>query len=145
VTPRSPLASGFLAGKYQRSEGGEGRIGTMKGSTNPVFQRLVQPTEKSWRTLDAVKVVAEALGCTPAEVALAWVIGQPGVSSTLIGATKIAQLESNLRALDLTLPAELRARLDEPSRLESVHPYMYFGETFQGLIHGGARVRSWTP
>jgi hypothetical protein len=46
----------------------------------------------------------------------------------------------------LTLKAGLLRDVDdEPSRLESVHPYMYFGETFQGMIHGGARVRSWTP
>lgn len=146
VVPWSPLASGLLAGKYTRGEygsSGEGRIGAMKDSTNPVFERFARPTDKSWRTLEVVKSVAQALGRSPAEVALAWVFGRRGVTSTLLGATKLAQFESNLSALTLELPEELRSELDAVSELESVHPYMYFGEVFQGMIHGGARVRRW--
>jgi aryl-alcohol dehydrogenase-like predicted oxidoreductase len=148
VMPWSPLAGGFLAGKYARAaEGssGEGRIATMKDSTNPVFERFARPSEKSWRTLETVRSVAERLERTPAEVALAWVIGQPGITATLIGATKLSQLDSNLSSLELVLPAELRAELDAVSQLENVHPYMYFAEVFQGMLHGGARVRSWAP
>ncbi len=146
VVPWSPLASGFLAGKYRRGETGSqgsGRIDVMKGSSNPVFQRFARPSERSWNTLDAVRAVAQELGRSPAEVALAWVFGKPGITSTLLGATKLAQFESNLGALELELPAELVARLDEASALERVHPYLYFGDEFQSMIHGGARVRSW--
>ena len=148
VLPWSPLASGFLAGKYSRGEqgsSGEGRIEAIKDSTNPVFERFARPSDKSWGTLAVVRSVAERLGRTPAEVALSWVFGQPGVTATLLGATKLSQLESNLNALELALPDELRQELDSVSRLESVHPYMYFGEVFQGMIHGGARVHSWAP
>ena len=53
-----------------------------------------------------------------------------------------AQLESNIASLDIELSAAQRARLDAVSALESVHPYMYFGEVFQGMIHGGAKVRA---
>ncbi len=148
VVPWSPLASGFLAGKYRRDgehASGEGRLARMKDSTNPVFERLVRPSEKAWRTLDAVQSAARDLGCAAAEVALAWVIGQPGVTSTLLGVTKIEQLDGNLRALERTLPAEIRARLDQASALDNVHPYMYFSDTFQDLIRGGTRIRRWAP
>lgn len=144
ILPWSPLASGFLAGKYRRDAqgtSGEGRLEKFKDSTNPVFQRLANPSEKSWQTLDAVCAIARELGRSPAEVALAWVGGQPGVTSTLIGATKLSQLENNLAALSVSLAPEQRARLDTVSALESVHPYMYFGEVFQSLINGGVRVQ----
>jgi aryl-alcohol dehydrogenase-like predicted oxidoreductase len=143
----SPLASGFLAGKYQRAQGsadgvGAGRLDVVKNSGNPGFAKF---TEKNWQILDVCKMVAAELGRTPAEVALAWVIGQPGITSTLIGATKPAQLDSNLRALELGLPPALRAKLDEVSKLAAVHPYVFFDEFLQGMIHGGVTVRSWSP
>lgn len=148
IMPWSPLASGFLAGKYQRSEkglAGEGRIDKMRDTTNPVFQRLANPSEKSWQTLEAVRAVATELGRTPAEVALAWLRAQPAVTSTIIGATQFPQLENNLKSLEVELDAAQRDRLDRVSALESVHPYMYFGEVFQGMIHGGAKVRPFAP
>jgi aryl-alcohol dehydrogenase-like predicted oxidoreductase len=145
VLPWSPLAGGFLAGKYQRSSdgtAGEGRIDKMKDSTNPVFQKLANPSEKSWQVLVVVRAIATELGRSPAEVALAWVSGQPGITSTIIGATKLPQLESNIGSLAIELSAGQRERLDRASALESVHPYMYFGDTFQSMIHGGAKVRA---
>jgi hypothetical protein len=66
------------------------------------------------------------------------------VRSTLVGATNPEQLAASLDALDLALPEDLRSRLDEVSALESTHPYMYFGDVFQSMIHGGARVHAWT-
>jgi len=84
--------------------------------------------------------VAAELGQAPAEVALNWVATQPGVASTLIGATKRAQLQSNLNALSFEIPAELRARLDDASKLDVIHPYMFFGEPFTSMISGGTRV-----
>lgn len=148
IMPWSPLASGFLAGKYQRGEkglAGEGRIDKMRDTTNPVFQRLANPSEKSWQTLETVRAVAAELGRTPAEVALAWLRARPAVTSTIIGATQFSQLENNLKSLDVELDAAQRDRLDRVSALESVHPYMYFGEVFQGMIHGGAKVRPFAP
>ena len=145
VLPWSPLASGFLAGKYRREgagTSGEGRVDKMKASGNPVFEKLANPSEKSWQTLDTVRAIAGELGRTPAEVALAWVRGQPGITSTLIGATKLEQLESNTRSLEVELDAAQRARLSEVSALENVHPYMYFSDVFQSMIHGGARVHA---
>jgi aryl-alcohol dehydrogenase-like predicted oxidoreductase len=147
IVPWSPLASGFLAGKYQRpaagaTPAGEGRLIATQGSGNPGFEKF---SERNWKILDALRGVAGELGRPPAEVALAWLIAQPGVTSPILGATKIEQLDANLRALELELPAPARARLDEASRLDSVHPYMFFGEPFRSMIAGGVPVRAWTP
>jgi aryl-alcohol dehydrogenase-like predicted oxidoreductase len=145
VLPWSPLASGFLAGKYQRTAGGgegSGRLQVVKSSGNPGFEKF---TDRNWEILETLRAVAGELERTPAEVALAWVIGQPGVTSTLIGATSASQLETNLRALELTIPPPLRSRLDAASRLPVIHPYMFFEGTLQGMIHGGTRVRAWSP
>lgn len=140
IVPWSPLASGFLSGKYQRSGDagtGDGRLQTLKGSGNPGFAKF---TPRNWEVLTALEGVARELGRPAAEVALNWVATQPGVSSTLIGATKLTQLQSNLRALELEIPGELRARLDDASKLDVVHPYMFFGEPFTSMISGGTRV-----
>lgn len=144
VMPWSPLAGGFLAGKYQRAErgvAGEGRIDKVRDIANPVFQRQANPSEKSWQTLDTLRAIASELERSPAEVALAWLRARPGVTSTIIGATKLSQLESNMKSLEIELDAEQARRLESVSALESVHPYMYFGDTFQKMIHGGATVR----
>ena len=145
ICPWSPLAGGFLAGKYRREAqgaSGEGRLATMKGSANPSVQKF---TERNWRILDAVRAVAESAGRSPAEVALGWVAHRPGITSTIIGATSTKQLESNLAALTLALPPESFARLEEASALEPAHPYMFFSGTIQGMVHGGTNVRAWRP
>jgi aryl-alcohol dehydrogenase-like predicted oxidoreductase len=140
ICPWSPLASGFLAGKYTRegptsSKGS--RLEVLKQSNNPVFNKF---TERNWQIMDEVKAIATQLKRTPAEVALNWVATQPGVTSTIIGATKLKQLESNLASITFHIPEELRSKLDELSRIESVHPYMFFEETLQDRVRGGVKV-----
>jgi aryl-alcohol dehydrogenase-like predicted oxidoreductase len=109
-------------------------------SGNPGFAKF---TDKNWEIQEVLKMVAGELQRTPAEVALAWVMGQPGVTSTLIGATKDSQLQANLKALEVVIPPGLRARLDEVSKLAPIHPYVFFDHFLQGMIHGGTRVRAW--
>jgi aryl-alcohol dehydrogenase-like predicted oxidoreductase len=142
VTPWSPLASGFLAGKYRREDGqvvGSGRLQAVKGSGNPVFEKF---TERNWGILDVLREVASEAGRSPAEIALAWVTRQPGVTSTLVGATRVEQLDTALASLSVELAPEAWARLDAASRLERGHPYQYFAEPFTGMING-ARVSAW--
>lgn len=146
VVPWSPLASGFLTGKYRRAadgsyEGGGARLDATKGLGNPIYEKFTR--DASWRVLDALRGVAEEAGRPMAEVALHWAATQPGVSSVLVGATKPAQLDANLAALDFTLDPALRARLDAASAPEPGHPYEFFGETMQGLLTGGVRVDGW--
>lgn len=73
-----------------------------------------------------------------AQVALNWVATQPGIAAVILGATKLAQLQDNLAALDFTLPAELRARLDTVSKTPPPFPYAYFGSDIQARVTGGA-------
>jgi aryl-alcohol dehydrogenase-like predicted oxidoreductase len=89
-----------------------------------------------------VRAVAAETGRSPAEVALAWVTRRPGVTSTIVGATRVEQLDANLAALALELTPAQRERLDAASRPEPGHPYVFFGEPFTGMING-ARVRAW--
>ena len=140
ICPWSPLASGFLSGKYTRegaSSSKGSRLDVLKASNNPVFNKF---TEQNWKVLDAVQEVAKQLGRSSAEVALNWVATQPGVTSTIIGATKLKQLEDNLAALSFAIPQELRQKLDEASALDPAHPYMFFGEVLQERVRGGVRV-----
>jgi aryl-alcohol dehydrogenase-like predicted oxidoreductase len=143
LCPWSPLASGFLTGKYKR-EGddgqGQGRLEVVRGSGNPTLTRF---NAENWRVLEVLLEVAKELGRPPAQVALNWVATQRGVTSTILGASKISQLDDNLKAIEFTIPGELRQRLDETSALPSAHPYMFFEPFLQGMIHGGASVRGW--
>jgi aryl-alcohol dehydrogenase-like predicted oxidoreductase len=145
ITPWSPLASGFLSGKYKRegaSGTGDGRLEKTKESGNPTLKRF---SERNWKILDVLLEVSRQMDRPPAQVALNWAATQPGITSTILGASKITQLEDNLTAIEFTIPAELRRQLDEASALESAHPYVFFEPFIQGMIHGGVSVSAWTP
>jgi len=142
ICPWSPLASGFLAGKYTREKGAESsqgsRLEVLKKAENPAFKKF---TERNYGILDTLLEVAKQLNRPPAQVALNWVATQPGVTSTIIGATKLAQLDDNLAVLSFDIPPELRTKLDEASQLEAAHPYMFFSGVLQERVHGGVKVR----
>jgi len=142
VCPWSPLAMGFLSGKYKREGSGgrgEGRLAKMTDNSSERF------TERNWCILDVLLDVAKQINKTPAQIALNWVATQPGITSTLIGATKLTQLCDNLAAIDFVIPGDFRKRLDEVSALEPVHPYMHFGQTTLATINGGVPAQPWTP
>jgi aryl-alcohol dehydrogenase-like predicted oxidoreductase len=141
LCPWSPLASGFLSGKYKR----EGNTGRGDGRLTAVGSPFERFTEHNWRVLDVLQRVAEEVGKTAAQVALNWVATQPGVTSTILGATKVAQLNDNLASIEFTIPAEIRRQLDHASALDLVHPYVFFEPGFQSRISGGTYVRSWAP
>jgi aryl-alcohol dehydrogenase-like predicted oxidoreductase len=143
VCPWSPLAGGLLSGKYKRegdSGTGEGRL--EKTKTNPIINRF---NERNWRIADLLAEIARSLGRPPAQVALNWVATQPGVTSTIIGATKLEQLKDNLASLDFAIPAETRARLNEATAPAPVHPYVFFQPPMQTMINGGVQVHRWMP
>jgi aryl-alcohol dehydrogenase-like predicted oxidoreductase len=145
ICPWSPLAGGFLSGKYRREGSdwkGEGRFDQFRRSGNPLLRKL---TERHWKVLDSTLDVAKKLSKTPAQIALNWVATQPGVTSSIIGATKLAQLEDNLGAIEFTIPAELRKLLDDASAIEPGAPYMFFGQMLQSRIAGGTALRPWIP
>jgi aryl-alcohol dehydrogenase-like predicted oxidoreductase len=145
LTPWSPLAGGFLTGKYQQKGDtgeGQGRLQIAKDSGNPIFQRF---TDRNWQILKVLTDVAKQLNRPASQVALNWVATQPGVTSTIIGASKLAQLEDNLRYAEFELPADLRKKLDEVSTIESVHPYGFYKPDFQGWISGATGLQLWSP
>jgi aryl-alcohol dehydrogenase-like predicted oxidoreductase len=107
VLPWSPLKSGFLSGKYTR--GNAIPAGTRRSAV------LGAPSEAQYTVIDALAAVAEEVGASPAAVALAWVHGRPGVSSTIIGPRRIDHLEANLAGLEVKLTEEQIAVLDDVS------------------------------
>lgn len=107
VMPWSPLKSGFLSGKYSS---------TTTGPVDTTRTQLVgAPSEADYVVIDALDAVAREVGAGPAAVALAWVQGRPGITSTLVGARRIDQFEANLQALDVTLTEAQRGVLDDAS------------------------------
>jgi aryl-alcohol dehydrogenase-like predicted oxidoreductase len=152
ICPWSPLASGMLSGKYSRQSSsnkasGEGRLLAVQDSGNPAFEKLL--SDRSWNVVELVTRVARQIGKKPAQVALNWIATRWGVTSTIIGATKLEQLDDNLGALDFEIPAELAAELEAESRPELVHPYMFFQSRMQSMISGGTNVSAeptwWRP
>ena len=113
----SPLSSGFLTGRYRAAEGappGEGRRTTF--TFPPVEPDLGE------RALVAVAAVADGRGVSMAQVALAWVLAQPGITSAIVGASSLEQLDDNLAAGNLELTAEELAALDTATALAPIYP-----------------------
>src|SRR5580698_219526 len=105
ITPWSPLKSGVLSGKYTRQNAGQ-----VKADRGPFADSHL--TERTYAIVDELNIIAKAHETTVARVALAWVQAQPGVTSTIIGARRVEQLEDNLKAFDVKLSAEEFGRLD---------------------------------
>ena len=145
ICPWAALAAGFLSGKYRREGSdahGEGRFDQFRKSGSPMLRKF---NEKQWSVLDAVRAVAKNLGKTPAQVALNWVATQPGITSPILGATKLAQLEDNLGAIEFSIAPELRKSLDDASAIERGAPYGFFEPMLQSWISGGTALRPWSP
>ena len=106
ITPWSPLKSGVLSGKYTRRN--EGRHKADRGALVDEFL-----TEKTYAVVDELEIIAKEHETTVAGVALAWVHAQPAVTSIIIGARRLSQLEDNVGAVDVNLTAEELARLND--------------------------------
>ena len=117
----SPLAGGLLSGKYRRDQAGpEGSRHLTDWNEPPV-----RNPEQVWDVVDALVEIAGRQDASPAQVALAWLLGRPGVASVVIGARTEEQLVDNLGAADLTLDPADRARLDELSAPPLLYPYWH--------------------
>jgi aryl-alcohol dehydrogenase-like predicted oxidoreductase len=122
LLPWGPLGGGWLSGKYRKGERPTGatRLGEDPDRGMEAWER--RGTQRTWDVIDAVDGVAQQLGVSMAEVALAWVTQQPAVTSTILGARTVEQLGTNLRASRLRLEPEHLAVLDGASHL---HPADY--------------------
>jgi aryl-alcohol dehydrogenase-like predicted oxidoreductase len=141
LLPWSPLAGGWLSGKYDRDTRPTGatRLGEDPDRGIEAYDR-VGGRERTWRVLEAVQDVAEAHGAPMSQVALAWLLSRRAVTSVILGARTLEQLQQNLGAVDLVLtPAEL-ARLDEVSApAVSDYPYGDAGREQRSRLVGGGR------
>ncbi len=117
----SPLAGGLLSGKYRRDRKPSGESRQLTDWGEPP----VRDQEQLYDTVEALVAIAEARGVSAAQVALAWLLGRPAVAALIIGARTEAQLEDNLKAADLVLTAEERARLDAVSAPPLLYPYWH--------------------
>jgi aryl-alcohol dehydrogenase-like predicted oxidoreductase len=114
----SPLGRGALTGKYRSGTPSDSR-GASPHLSAFVGQYL---DSASRRVVDAVVTAADGLGCSPVEVALAWVRDRPGVASVLVGARTAAQLRASMGSEDVELPAQITAVLDEVSAPPVAYP-----------------------
>jgi aryl-alcohol dehydrogenase-like predicted oxidoreductase len=115
LLPWSPLGGGWLSGKYRRDHqpAGATRLGENPSRGMEAWDR--RGSDHTWQVIDAVQKIAEEREVSTAEVALAWVTARPAVTSTILGARTMDQLEANLRAAGLHLTAEESATLDAVS------------------------------
>ena len=130
ITPWSPLKSGVLSGKHTRAS-----AGSVKIDRSAFVQGLL--VESTYKLVDELEAIAKARDTTVARVALAWVRSRPGVTSTIIGARRVAQLDDNLRSLEITLTPVEVAHLDAltqpslpfPQRMQPMFPAIHNGGT----------------
>ena len=130
IIPWSPLARGFLTGKYRRGEAipGDSRFGSDAGRGAAMERRRDQHfTDLGFDLLDLVTELADKKSCSPSQVALAWVMSKRGVTSPIIGPRTMAHLEDNLGAINVALDAEDHARLDALAEPELATVPYYHG------------------
>lgn len=120
----SPLASGFLSGKYSR-QNPQGDGGRLTG-----FDILPVDKERGYDLLETMKQIAAAHGATAAQVAIAWLLTRTAVSSVLLGATKLSQLEDNLTAAQWSLTEDELKALDEQTRPTVIYPNWFNARIF---------------
>lgn len=121
----SPLAGGLLSGKHRRNQATPEGTRQLAGWTEPP----IRDENRLWTIVDEIVAVAEARGVSGAQVALAWLIGRPGVTSVIAGGRTEAQFIDNLAAADLTLTDEERGRLDAVSNPPLLYPYWHQVQT----------------
>ena len=142
LLPWSPLGGGWLTGKYTRDARPTGatRLGEDPDRGVEAYDRR-STAERTWDVIDAVQSVASSRGVTMAQVALAWVVDRPMISSVILGARTVEQLQENLGAAGLHLTEEETARLDAASDpAPADYPYGGPGVEQRSRVLAGARA-----
>ena len=117
------IAGGLLSGKFDRNSDGP------EGARRTSFDFPPVDRERAFSVVDAMRPIAEAHDCSVARIAQAWLLQQPGITSIIIGAKTMTQLEDNLQATNLTLTSTELETLDSVSALPVEYPAWM--ETFQ--------------
>jgi aryl-alcohol dehydrogenase-like predicted oxidoreductase len=129
----SPLAGGLLSGKFSRENQ------KPENSRRSEFDFPLVDKERAWRILDVMRPIGEAHGCSPARIALAWLLHQPAVTSVIIGAKRTDQLQDNLASADVKLSPEELQQLDQVSQLPPEYPGWMLS------VQGASRLGPSTP
>jgi aryl-alcohol dehydrogenase-like predicted oxidoreductase len=118
LLPWSPLGGGWLSGKYRRDERPTGatRLGEDPGRGMEAYDKR-NDQDRTWDVIDAIQTIADGRGASMAQVALSWVTNRPGVTSTILGARTLTQLDDNLAAADVHLDPKETEILNAASRL----------------------------
>jgi aryl-alcohol dehydrogenase-like predicted oxidoreductase len=111
----SPLAGGLLSGKYSRE-------GAKRDGRRAVFDFPPVAQDRAYDAIDVMRTIADAKGATVAQIALAWLLHQPVVSTVIVGAKRAEQLTDNIAATKVELSADELARLDQVSKLPTEYP-----------------------
>jgi aryl-alcohol dehydrogenase-like predicted oxidoreductase len=112
----SPLAGGLLSGKFSRTNQ------KPADSRRTEYDFPVVDKERTWRILEVMAPIAKAHGCSPARLSLAWLLAKPVVTSVIIGAKRVEQLQDNLASVQLTLTLDELKQLDQVSALPPEYP-----------------------
>jgi aryl-alcohol dehydrogenase-like predicted oxidoreductase len=112
----SPLAGGLLSGKFGRDKQAE------KGSRRTTFDFPPVAMDRAYQVIDAMETIAADKGVSVAQIALAWLLHQPHVTSVIVGAKRIAQLDDNVGATEVQLSSDEIARLDDVSAIGREYP-----------------------
>ena len=129
IIPWSPLARGFLGGARKR-----GAEGDTARSRTDAYEKKLYHTDADFDVLDAVLAVASERDVKPAQVALAWILDAPGVTSPIVGTTRVGHLHDAVAALEIELTDEERERLEAPYRPHGVLGHV--PPTAEDLLHG---------
>ena len=126
----SPLAGGFLSGKYTRDKRGD------NDSRRTTFDFPPVDKERAYDVIAAMEPIAQAHDASVARVALAWLLQRKGVMSVIVGAKTVEQLDDNLAAADLALTAQEIAALDAISALKPEYPGWMLARQAEGRVPG---------
>src|SRR5690349_11216277 len=144
VVPFSPLSSGLLSGKYSTEDflSKSGPTPGNSGTRRDTLEYLGKFAERNMNIVDEVKKLASEVQKSPSQVALAWLLSRSTVTSVLLGASKLEQLENNLGSLNTHLGSDQLKRLDDASRIAMGYPHEHLANpTIQQHISGGVEVR----
>jgi aryl-alcohol dehydrogenase-like predicted oxidoreductase len=124
LTVWSPLASGFLSGKYTRENLSD------PGNRLSGFDLIPYDRDRAFTIVELLSTIAQTHSCTVAQVAIAWLLSKGAVSSVLLGSSKRAQLDDNLGSMGVSLTGDELAKLDAATALSPVYPFWFADKTF---------------
>ncbi|TBU71817.1 aldo/keto reductase [Pseudomonas daroniae] len=141
ILPWSPLGGGILTGKYSRADLSDENAADVSPTRKGVIASTGHLNERALAIADVVGEIAEELGASRSQVALAWTLCNPAVVSPIVGARTLAQAEDNFGALSIAFTDAQLARLNEASALAPIFPERFMGRPMaQQLMFGGTTV-----